>query len=129
MIAATTCTVLVSPSGDLVAVRRRESAKPWHVTDKDASVYYFTDEQVKGWTPLVAKPAANDDPDVWESYTHLIHNIGAAHDPAEVRDHLDGAPARVDINGPLALIQCSVGSQVDLLRRLAQAGLLLDPPA
>lgn len=54
-------------------------------------------------------------------------------------DYLDGFPngleydlfgmATVFENAPLAMIQCSLACQVDLLERLSRDGLLLVPPA
>jgi hypothetical protein len=64
---------------------------------------------MKKWTmPAWMKP-----------YEHLIYNTGG-----NAVEELVGGSTLVSINAPLALIECSVESQVRLLERLLQADLL-----
>lgn len=117
------------PDGMAVAIRAGIDDKyPWWITAAGAGGLYADDADVAGWTPLVRQPAARDDADVWVPYTALLSNVGD--NPDQVREYLAGPTATVVVNAPLALIQCSITAQIELLRALARAGLLLpQPPA
>lgn len=114
------------PDGMAVAIRAGLNPEyPWWITAAGTGGLYADDADVAGWTPLVRQPAPRDDPDAWVPYTSLMSNVGD--DPDQVREYLAGPPATVTVNAPLALIQNSLASQINLLRALAAAGLLLPP--